>query len=141
MRANRREEEAVKKPILPMQKPFSGLVYTAWLIIRAEMVVILVVVVSRLVLGWHHTRDIVEAFIAAAVLILAGSSAAMVAGGDSSRRMEHFYVKTAMHTLSDEERIRQFKAERSQSEHLLLQGLLLAGLTLGIGFGIEMLFG
>jgi hypothetical protein len=106
--------------------------------IRAEAIIIAAVAAWCLILGWHSTDEITQALWAAGVLVLAGGGAALVAGLNPSRHLENHYVLTAMHVLTDEERIRQDKLEMQQARLLLVQGLLLGGFTIGIAAVIDL---
>jgi hypothetical protein len=120
---------------------WSGIKAFAGRAIRAEIMILAAVGACCLILGWRSADEITQALWAAGVLALAVGGATLFAGLNPSRRLENHYVLTAMHVLSDEERIRQDKLQTRQARLLLLQGLLLGGLTIGIAFVIDVLAG
>jgi lysylphosphatidylglycerol synthetase-like protein (DUF2156 family) len=119
----------------------SGMKYIVGRIVQAETVILAVVGALCLILGWRSADEITQALWVAAVLILAGGGAALVAGLNQSRHLENHYVLTAMHVLRDEERIHQDKLEMQQGRLLLVQSLLLGGLTIAIAAVIDLVAG
>jgi hypothetical protein len=119
----------------------SGMKYTVARAMRAEIAVLGGVGALCLILGWRSTDEFIEALWVAGVVILAGGGATLLAGPNQRRHLEDHFVLAAMHTLSDEERIRQDKAEMQHGRRLLAQGLLLGGLTIGIAALIDLVVG
>jgi hypothetical protein len=119
----------------------SGMKYVVARAIQAEIVVLGVVGALCLVMGWRSTSEFTGALWVAGVVILAGGAATLLVGPNPRRHLEDQYVLAAMHALSDEERIRQDKAEMQHGRRLLAQGLLLGGLTIGIAAVIDLVAG
>jgi uncharacterized protein HemX len=123
------------------QKHFSGVVTIAGRIMRAEVVVVVAVGLFCLLVGWHDADAIAQAFLIAGVLILAAGCAGIYTGRNEMQCAEHQYVQATMQVISDEELTRQNKPGMKQIAPQLIQSVILGGLTIGIGFVVDVLFG
>jgi hypothetical protein len=87
--------------------------------------------------GWHSAGQISEAFWVAGILILAVGGAVLVGGPSRSRNPETQLVRTV--SLTDDERARQDKQEKTQGSHEVWQGMILGSLTIGIAIIVNTL--
>jgi predicted membrane channel-forming protein YqfA (hemolysin III family) len=117
-----------------MFKQLSGL---AGRVIGYEVIVVGVVGAFCLVRGWHSTGEISEAFWVAGIFILAVGAAVLVGGPSRTRNVETHLVRTV--SLTDDERARQDKREKTEGSHEVWQGMILGGLTIGIAIIVNAL--
>lgn len=117
-----------------MVKQWSGF---AGRVVGYELIVAVVVGALCLVKGWHSAGEISQAFWVAGIFILAVGGAALVGGPSRSRNLETNLVRTV--SLTDDERARQDKQEKTQGSHEVWQGMILGGLTIGIAIVVDAL--
>jgi hypothetical protein len=114
------------------QKRFSNMVRR---IIGTEAVIVVFLGLLCLLVGWH----IAQAFLIAGVLTLLVSCAEFFAGRNEMHCVEHQYVQMTMQVIADEDLTN--KQARTERTHALIQGVILSGLTIGMGLAVAALFG
>jgi hypothetical protein len=122
-------------------KRFSGGVYTAGRIIGTEAVIVVILGLFCLLVGWHDADNIAQAFLIAGVLTLAASCAEIYTGRNEMHCVEHQYVQMTMRVIPNEGLTRRNKRGMTANAQVLIQGVILGGLTIGIGVAVAVLFG